>query len=270
MTKPCMGFFTNPQRKDLVEAVCAAAKKAAQMGFKCVAAEELKSLSGMKGFDDEAPDFILAFGGDGTILRAAGDAARFEAPLCGVNMGRVGFLSEATVDELDMLLSSIKEERFELDNRSMLSCRINGGDSCLCLNDILIYRESYSGVIGIQTMIDGADAGKVYADGLVVSTPTGATGYSISAGAPVIAPGLDAVVLTTICPHSLTCRPIIASPNVEIRITVDAKAKVAVDGIHVSGIKQGDVIDICHAEEKVGFVRIRKRNFYNLIKERLS
>ncbi len=266
----CLGFYTNPQRQELLHAVCEAASKAERLGFSCTTAEAYHGAEGLKCFEEKPPDLILAFGGDGTILRAARDALRFHVPVCGVNMGRIGFLSEAGFDELEKLLLAIKNNAYSVYPRMLLQCSVNEAPALYCLNDAQLYKKSYSGVIGIHVNIDGEDTGLVYADGVVVSTPTGATGYSISAGGPVIAPGFDAALITPICPHSLTYRPIVVAPSAQIVISVDEEAKLAVDGNHAGDIDKNDVIRITRAEEEVGFVQIEQRNFFTLIRDRLS
>ncbi len=270
MDEFCLGFFTNPQREDLVAAIREAAIEAHRLGFCCTVTQELQGMTKLPCFEEKSPRIILAFGGDGTILRAVNDSILHDAPICGVNMGRIGFLSEARFDELGMLFSAIKEKRYSTHERMMLDCRLNQNTALNCLNDVLVYKDSYSGVIGIHTTIDGMDTGVVYADGITVSTPTGATGYSISAGGPVIAPGLDVAVITPICPHSLTYRPIIARPDAQIRITVDEKANIALDGNHAAAIDPGDEISLTRSKERVSFIEVQHRNFFNLIRERLS
>ena len=207
MAKICLGFNTNAERPELLLAVREAVKLAEETGFACAANGRLGDVLGLPDFQSMRPDILFAFGGDGTILRAASDSLLWKTPLCGVNLGRIGFLSEIAKDEIQSAYARIRANDYQIDEQIMLECRINAQQSLHCLNDVLIYKESYSGVVCIDIKIDGTDAGTVYADGLIVSTPTGATGYSISAGGPVIAPGLDAALITPVCPHTLSYRP---------------------------------------------------------------
>lgn len=270
MEKRCLGFFTNPKRADLCAAVRDAAQRAQAMGFACSVTGELQACTNLLTFSRMPPDILLCLGGDGTILRAVADALLYDAPICGVNLGRIGFLSEAAFDELDALLAALYEGRYTLCTRMMLQCSLNGGAPRACLNDVLIYKRSYSGVIGIHVTVDGDYTGVVYGDGVVVSTPTGATGYSISAGGPVIAPGMEAALITPICPHSLTYRPILTAPQAQIEIRTDEGANLALDGNHAAAIGKKDSIRITRAAENVRFVQVQPRNFFALIRERLT
>lgn len=270
MPKICLGFNTNVQRPELLQTVREAVKSAEKKGFACAANSELSGILGIPDFQTNKPDVLLAFGGDGTILRAASDALEWNVPICGVNLGRIGFLSEVGKDEIELAYERICQDDYYIDEQIMLECRIDDRPSLNCLNDVLIYKESYSGVVCIDTHIDGVDAGTVYADGLIVSTPTGATGYSISAGGPVIAPGLDAAVITPVCPHTLSYRPIITSADAEIEIKTDNEANVAVDGNHAARINGSNTIYVTRAKQKLKFMRLNQRNLYALIKNKLS
>lgn len=270
MPKACLGFNTNAQRPELLQTVREAVETARKTGFECAANGELSALLDLPDYDALKPDALLAFGGDGTILRAASEALEWNVPICGVNLGRIGFLSEIGKDEIEFACKRILDKDFTIDEQIMLECRIDQNKSLNCLNDVLIYKESYSGVVCIDVKIDGTDAGIVYADGLIVSTPTGATGYSISAGGPVIAPGIDAAVITPVCPHTLSYRPIITSADSVIEIKTESEANVAVDGNHAARIGAENTIRVSRANRKIKFMRMHERNIYSLIKNKLS
>ena len=228
INKKTLGFFTNPERSKATGCLREALDKARAHGYACSINPEMKAAAcaDAPAFDEKKPDIIIAFGGDGTILRAAMPASEYGAPILGVNLGRIGFLSEIAPDEFDEALKRLDENDYSLDSRMMLSCSVNGSAEKLCLNEALLYKRSFSGVVDISMEIDGIDAGSVLCDGIIVSTSTGATGYSISAGGPVIAPGLDAIIVTPICPHTLTVRPIIASGEARMRFSMNSEGYV--------------------------------------------
>ncbi|MDO5110900.1 MAG: NAD(+)/NADH kinase [Clostridia bacterium] len=270
MTKPCLGFVANPQRNELVQAVRHATERAAQRGFRCSVTEELDGVLALPNFAEIEPDILFAFGGDGTILRAASEAVRRDIPLCGVNLGRIGFLSDVGLDEFDEVLDALLANAYSIDPCMMLQCNVNEKQQYTCINDVLLYKESFSGVVKVSVAIDDTDAGDVFCDGVIVSTPTGATGYAISAGGPVVAPGLEAAVITPICPHSLAFRPIITPATSRIQMLVDGNTHLAIDGVHVCEVLPTDVVTITRGERMVKFVRVRKRNLYALIHDKLA
>ena len=268
-----IGIFTNPKNDGALDAVEAVRLAASVRGISCFIDKSLLDIEQFKGLDTtetNTPDLMVAMGGDGTILRAAGYAAEKEVPLLGINFGRVGFLSEIDVESFSTALDAIKKEEFTLDRCMMLACCINGGEPVHCLNEAVLYRKNFSGVVSINVNINGSDAGTVSCDGLIVSTPTGATGYTISAGGSIIAPGLDAAIITPICPHTLSFRPIIASNDSVIRLSQQQEGFLAMDGIEVHRIMPGDVIDIIRSERCVNFIRLGERNLFNLIRTKLS
>ncbi len=270
--KYTLGFFTNPERGRAVECVGPALEKAKALGYDCSINDEMreKTCLDAPSFRERTPDVIVAFGGDGTILRAAAPAYEYDVPILGVNLGRVGFLSEIASDGFDEALGRLRAHDYTLDSRMLLSCSLNGGAPRFCLNEVLLYKRSFSGVVDISMEIDGTDAGSVLCDGIIISTSTGATGYSISAGGPVLAPGLDAIIVTPICPHVLSVRPIIAAGEANMRFSMNSEGYVSLDGISSAQIDTADVISVCRAERRVDFIRFTERNIYELIRKKLS
>ncbi len=271
-SKYTLGFFTNPERSNAIGCLTEALKIAHSRGYACSVNPETIEKTSVEepSFCELKPDIIIAFGGDGTILRAAAPASEFGAPILGVNLGRVGFLSEITPGQFEDALARLSENDYALDSRMMLSCSVNGDAQRHCLNEALLYKRAFSGVVDISMEIDGVDAGCVLCDGIIVSTSTGATGYSISAGGPVIAPGLEAIIITPICPHTLSVRPIIASGDAKMRFSMNSEGYVSLDGIYSAQTSTDDVITVCRSDRHVDFIRFGKRNLYELIRNRLA
>ena len=145
---------------------------------------------------------IVAVGGDGNFIRTAQIACRNGLPLFGVNCGRIGFLTEWTEDRFPEVLKLLRDGAYTIEKRSMLAVDVNGEHLRDCFNDLLIYKHSFSGVMEISLEINGLEAGSLFGDGLIVATSTGSTGYSLSAGGPIVADGLETMVVTPICAES--------------------------------------------------------------------
>lgn len=264
-------FFTNPHKPEAVNGLREAIHIALRHGYTCGAEERVASYLGnlVEGEGREA-DLVVALGGDGTILMAASLAIQKRAPLLGINFGRIGFLSEISLQEFDAALTRIENGNYMLEPHMMLRCDVNGQFGHLCLNDAFFTKSVSSGVVGVHVEIDGADAGTVFGDGVVVSTPTGSTAYSMSAGGPVIAPGLDAILVTPICPHTFSFRPIVAAAGATMRLSVTGDGCLVLDGTNVASLTHNDVVEIRRSAENVQFIRFDRKNFYALIREKLS
>lgn len=269
------GFFTYPQNLQATKVLRESVDAALQMGYSCCVDSALynsfpwnERVKG--GIKENTPDAIIAFGGDGTILRAIKCALELNAPILGVNAGRIGFLSEIEPEGFTQALKRLSEGDFSIDRRMMLECSVNDSEPLSCLNDVLLYKHSFSGVAEIEMKIDNMAVGSVFCDGVIVSTPTGSTGYSISAGGPIVAPELDVAILTPICPHTLTARPIIAPPDAVMELSMKTSGYLALDGENIGDVAENDVIRVVKSNEHVSFVRFDRQNVYELVKRKLT
>lgn len=273
MKNNSVGFFIRPKESEEGGALKAAIEAASKCGFSysvVIASEDYDSTVGSNAFDGEDVDFIAAIGGDGTILRAASTAVRNALPVLGVNTGRIGFLSEIDIFSLEDALMNIKNGNFKLDEKLMLECSVDGGKKRICLNDVMLYKNRFSGVTQIDVTVDSNYAGKLSGDGLVVATPTGSTGYSISAGGPVAAPGMEAMILTPICQHLLTMRPIVAAATSKISFKMLSDGFLSLDGMFCENLEAGSEITVSAYCEKAKFITLGEKNLFALIKNKLS
>ena len=245
------------------------------------ASERLKQTAERAGFEcsildrdrrlfDEGDTVIVAVGGDGNFIRTAHIACEAGLPVFGVNFGHVGFLTEVTESGFREALACLKSGAYRIENRSMLSVSVNGEPARDCLNDLLVYKKSFSGVARIAFAIDGQTAGDLSGDGIVVATSTGATGYSLSAGGPIVADGLEAMVITPICAHTLHFRPIVASMNAEITMCMADGGVLAADGDRFRAVENGDRITVRRSERTVRLLTFGTRNLFRLISEKLN
>ena len=268
-----IGIFANPTSASALAAVQSIVGAARVASFSSAVDASIRSLpdfSSFPSFHDVELEAIIALGGDGTILRAAAIAVPLDIPVLGVNFGRVGFMSSASAEEAANALKRLAQGDYLIDERMLLSCVVNGGEAHDCINDAVLYKKCFSGVTDIDVQINGIDAGSVFCDGLIVSTPNGATAYSISAGGPVVAPGLDVAIITPICPHALSFRPIVAQADADICLSMRSDGYLAIDGIVTQDISDKDVITLTRSPNRAKFIQFGQRNIYELIRTKLS
>lgn len=213
---------------------------------------------------------IVAVGGDGNFIRTAQIACRYDLPLFGVNCGRIGFLTEWTEESFPEALQMLSDGAYSVRERAMLSVSVNGEHLRDCFNDLLIYKLSFSGVMNLSLEINGQGAGNLFGDGLVIATSTGATGYSLSAGGPIVADGLETMVVTPICAHTLHFRPVVCSMDSAIAVTMDGKGVLAADGDRFRSVSRGDRITIARSAQVTKLMTFRNRNLFRLISEKLN
>ncbi|HUL74258.1 MAG TPA: NAD(+)/NADH kinase [Vicinamibacterales bacterium] len=226
-------------------------------------------------------DVVIAFGGDGTLLDAAGAVAQAGAdvPLLGVNLGHLGFLTEVGRDELDAALETLVAGRARVESRTLLAGRIERGAAVAAehaaLNDIVVTRGALSRMIEIDVTVDGQFVCHVKADGLILATATGSTAYNLSAGGPIVHPSVDAVVLTPIAPHTLTNRPIVlpAGSTVVLEPAIEPSASdivVTFDGQFGAPLHRGDHVVIERSPRVLRLLRTSSRTHFDMLREKLK
>ena len=227
-------------------------------------------------------EIIVALGGDGTLLRAARAVADRLTPIVGINVGSLGFLTEVTVPEMYEALGAILEGNYNCEDRMNLdACVLRDGKEQACftaLNDIVINKGALARVIEMRTTVDGQYLAIYTADGLIVSTPTGSTAYSLSAGGPIVNPVMDAIIATPICPHTLAVRPMILAPEQEFGVELwaghgpygEPEVTLTVDGQVGFDLKSGDRIDFKRSKQRTRLILSGKRSFYEVLRGKLK
>lgn len=239
-----------------------------------VAAEKIGSQNGIPR--ERVPresDLVIVLGGDGTLLSIAHLAARRAIPVMGVNLGRLGFLTEVPVDEMFITLDAYFE-----GNQKIISIRrmldvYYGDDIFLCLNDIVINKGALARMIRCEIYINNKKIAIPRLDGIIVSTPTGSTAYSLSAGGPIIQPNIPAVIFAPICPHTLTFRPMVISSDSEIRIKVKTEGEktfLTLDGQRGNQMHKNDEVMIRISNYALSLISSPKRNYFDLLHEKLG
>ncbi|MCR5594850.1 MAG: NAD(+)/NADH kinase [Lachnospiraceae bacterium] len=222
-------------------------------------------------------DAFIVLGGDGTMLRAAGNTLGLNIPLLGVNLGRLGYLTESDMDRIDEDMRKLIDGDYSIENRMMMCGKVYKGNvkqsEDHCLNDITITGCGALCLIRYDLFVNNEFLNSYSADGLVISTPTGSTGYNMSAGGPIAQPRANLIIVTPICPHTLNSRSIVLSPDdrIEVRISDGQTVPVAAqfDGREPYSLGVGDCVQIFKSTEITKIIKLKKESFLNTLHEKL-
>ena len=271
----------NPLRDREYEYTRRVASLLRDLGAELWCAAAMPAMEGVTPCSCEKPDMLLVLGGDGSIMRGAKHAAEQDIPILGINLGRVGYLAEINADELGMLEAVLRGD-YVIEHRMMLDVAVKRQGSVLlsrriALNDAVVSHGRVSRLLETEVLCDGNSLGQYHSDGFIVTTPTGSTAYSLSAGGPILDPSLCGIGLTPICPHSLTARPIIVPERsvIEIRyLSADREtAHLTVDGVETAELIPDDTVEIRRSAmttKLVRLVRDRQKSFYDILREKMS
>ena len=228
-------------------------------------------------------DFILSLGGDGTLLQTARKVQRRSLPILGINLGTLGFLTAAEKGAFEPCLDQLMRGDYTVERRMMLrgsvgKKRFPDQDSHeVALNDIVIARAGFSRLVELKIYVNDELLTIYGADGVIVSTPTGSTGYNLSAGGPIVFPLTDVMIITPICPHSLQARSIVVSGDDKVRIEIGRRRKsqreealVTFDGDTAFDLESGDMVEIEKAEETTDLIRPREKGFYQILQSKIG
>ena len=224
--------------------------------------------------DDFDADFVISMGGDGTFLKAASRVRQKMIPILGVNMGRLGFLADVSPSDIERCMDALYAEEYSIENRALIQVELDGekleGFDC-ALNDVAILKRDTASMISIRANINGEYLTTYQADGLVISTPTGSTAYSLSNGGPIIVPGTKVFSMTAVAPHSMNIRPIVLSDSSEISLTVESRSHnflIAIDG-RSEKCKEGTRITLRRAPFDVKVVKRSGQRYFNTLREKM-
>lgn len=221
-------------------------------------------------------DLVIVMGGDGTLIHAARLVGGRNVPILGVNLGSLGFMTEISKAEFFPALEEVLAGRFKTDNRMKLSCRLRRAGKVMVedevLNDVVLNKGALARIAAHETTIDGEYVSTYYSDGMVVSTPTGSTAYSLSAGGPIVHPAFDGILLTPICSHALNQRPILVPADrtisIELRSEI-ADVYLTLDGQAGHALRSGDKIEVQRSSSRVHLVRNPKLGYFALLRQKL-
>lgn len=213
-------------------------------------------------------DAVLVLGGDGTLLMVSKICARFAVPVMGINMGRLGFLSEAELSETEKAAKALASGNYLIEDRMMLCCRVDGRE-LYALNEVVLHRSTDERMIRLSVSADGQAVDRFYADGVLAASPTGSTAYNLSAGGPIASPGAQVMLLTPICAHTLRARPYVFAAEERLEISSEGQTVIAIDGAEVSRGRNCGV-QVYRAPFRARFIKISHRSFYQRLNSKLN
>jgi NAD+ kinase len=221
-------------------------------------------------------DLIVVLGGDGTLLSIA-RRAEARVPILGVNLGELGFLTEVVEREAMPMLARVLTGRYQLDRRMTLAATLTRGWQTVrrmrALNDVVITNGALARIVEFTVSVDGLPLTTYRADGMIVATPTGSTAYSLSAGGPIVEPGVQVLLLSPISPHTLSNRPVVLRPQAVVRITIarrEQDALLTIDGQEGMPLSGGDVVEVRQGRSPVSLVRSPNRTYYDVLRSKLG
>ena len=215
-------------------------------------------------------DYVVSIGGDGTILRSADEIGKLSIPIIGLNKGRLGFLANSPVEVFDSLIDKIQASKFKISERSIIQVEFEGNIKS-ALNEISVSRKNTTSLITIDTKLDNQYLNTYWADGLIISTPTGSTGYSLSCGGPIIMPDSKNFVLTPIAPHNLNARPLVISDEKKIEISINGRENeyfVSADS-KIFSVSIDSKLNISKAPYVLKMVEFEEDSYINTLREKL-
>jgi NAD+ kinase len=283
-----IGVVVKPHQPDALETLCRltewlSAREIQLVGLAEIAHEQIKQKTGcaLEIVDEEqlarSVDLILVLGGDGTMIASARMIGNTEVPVIGVNYGGLGYLAEFPIEELFSSLEAILSGQYKVQKRVMLAVELWRGEERVTrsrvLNDVVVNKSALARIIEIEAYLDSQFVNLFRADGLIVATPTGSTAYNLSAGGPVIYPSMNAVVITPICPFTLSNRPIVVpdESSIEVRLMTD-KEEVALtlDGQVGFPLQVNDRIVISKSKTSFNLVQPPNRNYFDVLRDKLK
>ena len=224
-------------------------------------------------------DVAIALGGDGTILAAANEVSRYDVAILGINLGHLGFLAEIEPSGMEYAIERLLAGEYKIENRVMIRADIYRGGKSIqtfhALNDIVVARASFSRLLRLRTTIDDHLLDSFVADGVILSTPTGSTGYSLSAGGPISDPSLEVMLITPVCPHTMHTRPMVVGLSRELTVELeegydDEGAFVSADGKKGINLAPGDAVRASKSEYTTKLIKITDATFYDTIRQKLN
>jgi NAD+ kinase len=275
-----VGVVGNPRYRDLKAVLQHVADQAPARGIILYTEERLREFWGREVpvFEGVDLDALITFGGDGTLLRGARLLGAHETPILGINLGRVGFLTTATRQTLDPALDALVGGRYVIERRQALQAEIKDGGGKgralqMAMNDVAVHKGGVARVIRVNVFIQGENVGPYSADGIIVATPTGSTAYSLSAGGPIVVPGVEAMVVTPIAAHTLAVRPLVVPSSyrivIEPMVGWSEDLLVSFDGQTGTTLAPGESVDVRRADHRVCLIRLGGDGFFGRMRQKL-
>jgi len=273
-------IWANAEKEQVPALVQSTIKWANDNNLEVYLADRLKSIdvsSEVSYFSSQNPpevDFLLCFGGDGTLISGVRIFSDPSVPVLGVHLGGLGFLAQITPEVLIDKLESVKNNEFKIQDRLVLSAKISGNeDSYYAVNDFVVQNETSFRVTSLSLFIDNQHVSDYKSDGIIISTPTGSTAYSLSSGGPIVQPDVFSIVITPIAPHSLTSRPLVLPSEVEVEFRFSEESendlKLIADGQNIINFTKGSTVKLSQANHHLKFITFKDYNYYETLKNKM-
>lgn len=273
------GFILKPNDPEIKSIFLKIKAQFESKGIEVILAKRSADMIGEEGIDFtkmcEVSDFLVSLGGDGTLLSLVRRSYGYNKPVVGINAGNLGFLADITIDDVDNFLDQLHEGIYRIDDRMMIEGCVQSSDGTqknfFAFNDVVIASATPSKMVKVDASIDKEWFNTYKGDGLIISTPTGSTAYNLASGGPVMYPLTKAFIMTPICPHSLTQRPLIVPVDFTIELSAKENSVIAViDGQDEYNIPPGDTLVIRGAKVGAKLLHREERNYFSVLREKLS
>ena len=273
-------IWANAEKKQVPALVQSTLKWATENNLKVHLADRLKSINideDVLNFSTQNPpevDFLLCLGGDGTLISGVRILSNPSVPVLGVHLGGLGFLAQITPEVLIEKLDSLNNGQFEIQDRLVLSAEISGENELFyAINDFVVQNETSFRVTSLSLFIDNQHVSDYKSDGIIISTPTGSTAYSLSSGGPIVQPDVFSIIITPIAPHSLTSRPLVLPSDVEVEFRFSEESeenlKLIVDGQNIINFNKNSTVKLSQAKHHLKFITFKDYNYYETLKNKM-
>ncbi|HEY8421260.1 MAG TPA: NAD(+)/NADH kinase [Thermoclostridium sp.] len=282
MEQKSIGLFVNRKKDKELEITRKVVDCILEHGMKPLLPKTISRDLGLsEGYAEEemlaGSSFLISLGGDGTLLNMARTAFDYDIPLIGINLGTVGFLADVEINDIEKAIERLSSGDYSLKKRMVLSATVFRHDytvyKSIAINDVVVNRDGLSRIIRLKVFVDDQFIDSFPGDGVIVSTPTGSTAYTLSAGGPIVQPDMEMMITTPICPHILYSRSFITSPDRQLRITINDdypdSAIITMDGQEGFRIAAGDEILIARAHKSIKFVSFNDINFFSVLRAKI-
>lgn len=271
-----VAIFHNTQKKTSTD-IARNIREYLEKQLVTVIAEDEEALSigaqRLSSVTPESINFIISLGGDGTILRLIHRHPLLQAPILAINLGSLGFMADIPVDEIEISLRNLLEGHFKVQSRIVIDGKTSAGKTNFAVNEIVIHRANNPCLVDLAIYVDDRYLNTFSADGMIISTPCGSTAYSLAAGGPILTPELNALVLTPICPHTISNRPIVLLPEREIRIeyiSCHAPVEVTYDGFPCFTMNTGEALAITHSTRLFRLLGMPGHDYFATLRNKLG
>ena len=247
-----------------------------ERGVEVIAEDHLASrieATPLSSIDAQQIDFRISLGGDGTILRLVHRLPLLQSPLLGINLGSLGFLADIPLDKIYPSLQELLDGHYAIQTRMMMEGTTSRGEACFAVNEIVVHRAQNPSLIDLAITVDGHYLNTFSADGIIISTPSGSTAYSLAAGGPIISPELNAFVITPICPHTISNRPIVLMPKHDIKVkylSTHGPVEISYDGISTFSLASQETFKAFVSPKRFQLVNLSNHDYFHTLREKLN